>query len=405
VTVLLSKWLKRGIGGLVILLLVGAAVYALRPQPVGVDSAVIDRGLIEVTVDEEGTARIKDVFRVSAPVAGSVQRLPIRAGDSVQRGVSTIAIIRPSEPPFLDVRTRRELQAAAEAAKAAVELAESQLNRAASSLELVRANHTRAQTLAASGRISERAFDEASTNLKMAEADRRQAEANLALRQREQDAAKARLIEPASASGETRADACCIAVLAPINGVVLGLQTESEQVLPAGAALAEIGDPHNIEIVAPLLSADAVRIAEGGEARVDDWGGNTLRARVDRINPSAYTKVSALGIDEQRVDVFLNLTVPHDAWSRLGHEFRVMVHIPVWRKEDAVRIPLGALFRSGNQWQVYVVAEGRARIRPVTLGQRNNEWAELLDGLAVGEAVILHPSDRVADGARVEPFS
>jgi HlyD family secretion protein len=144
---------------------------------------------------------------------------------------------------------------------------------------------------------------------------------------------------------------------------------------------------------------------DSGEARIDDWGGNTLRARVDRINPSAYTKVSALGIDEQRVDVFLDVIDPHDIWKRLGHEFRVMVHIPVWREPDVVRVPLGALFRSGNEWQVYVVEEGRARIRPVAIGQRNNEWAQLVDGLAVGETVILHPSDRVADGARVEPFS
>jgi HlyD family secretion protein len=400
-----SKWIKRGIGGLVILLLLGAAFYALRPQPVGVDEAVIDRGLIEVTVEEEGTARIKDIFRVSTPVAGSVQRLPIKAGDTVQRGVSTIAVIRPSEPPFLDTRTRRELEAAVEAAKAAVDLAGSQLNRAVSNLAFARTNQTRAEALAAKGRISERALDEASTNLETAEDDRSQAEANLALRQREQDAAEARLIEPVSASGKPGADACCITVPAPIDGVVLSLQTESEQVLPAGAQLAEIGDPGNIEIVAPLLSADAVRIAEGSEARVDDWGGTTLRARVDRVSPSAYTKVSALGIEEQRVDVFLDLVDPHDAWKRLGHEFRVMVHIPVWRKEDAVRVPVGALFRSGNEWRVYVVEDGRARIRPVALGQRNNQWAELVDGLVVGDTVILHPSDRVADGTKVEPFS
>jgi HlyD family secretion protein len=400
---MLAKWIKRGIGLLVVALVVAATVYALRPQPVGVDIAVIDRSTVEVAVDEEGVARIRDIFRVSTPVAGSVQRLPIKEGDVVKRGVSTIALVRPSAPPFLDVRTRRELEAIVDAARAAVDLAESQLKGSASNRELARANHERAEKLMSSGNISQRVFDEAITARTTAEAEHRQAEANLVLRQKELAAAEARLIEP---DGDVDADveSCCVVVAAPTDGVVLDVLSESEQVLPAGAPLAEIGDPRKIEIVAHLLSSDAVTVAQGSKARLDDWGGESLAARVSRINPAAYTKVSALGIEEQRVDVMLDLIDPKGAWDRLGHEFRVMVHIPVWTDEDAVRVPIGALFRRGDEWVVYRVVDGRAKLTPVVIDHRNNRWAEVVHGLVPGDEVILHPSDRVESGTKVESY-
>jgi HlyD family secretion protein len=180
--------------------------------------------------------------------------------------------------------------------------------------------------------------------------------------------------------------------------------SESEQVLPAGAPLAEIGDPANLEIVAHLLSSDAVRVAQGSKARLDDWGGRSLAARVSRINPAAYTKVSALGIEEQRVDVVLDLVDAEDAWGRLGHDFRVMVHIPIWVEDDAVRVPIGALFRRGNEWAVFRVVDGRAELTPVAIDHRNNRWAEVIDGLVPGNKVILHPSDRVEHGTRVVSY-
>lgn len=399
---MLGKWIKRGIGLLVVALVVAATIYALLPKPIGVDIAVIDRGTVEVAVDEEGVARIRDIFRVSTPVAGSVQRLPIKEGDVVKRGVSTIALIRPSAPPFLDVRTRRELEATVDAARAAVDLAQSQLNSAASNRELARANHERAEKLMSSGNISQRAFDEAVTARTTAEAGHRQAEANLVLRQKELAAAEARLIEPDGDVEE--GESCCVVVAAPTNGVVLDVLSESEQVLPAGAPLAEIGDPRNLEIVAHLLSSDAVKVAQGSKAHLDDWGGASLAARVSRINPAAYTKVSALGIEEQRVDVMLDLVDPEGAWDRLGHEFRVMVHIPIWTDEDAVRVPIGALFRRGDEWVVYRIVDGKATLTPVVIDHRNNRWAEVIHGLVPGDEVILHPSDRIEDGTRVESY-
>lgn len=398
-----GKWIKRGLGLLVVMVVLAATIYALSPQPVAVDIAAIDRGTVEVAIDEEGVARIRDIFRVSTPVAGSVQRLPIKEGDVVRRNVSTIALIRPSDPPFLDVRTRRELEATVDAARAGVDLAESQLKSAASNRDLARANHERAAKLMSSGNISQRAFDEAVTAWSTSEAEYRQAEANLVLRQKELAAAEARLIEPDSAA-ESDGEACCVVVTAPTDGVVLDVLSESEQVLPAGAPLAEIGDPANLEIVAHLLSSDAVKVAQGSKARLDDWGGKSLAARVSRINPAAYTKVSALGIEEQRVDVVLDLVDAEDARGRLGHDFRVMAHIPIWVDDDAVRVPIGALFRRGSEWTVFRVVDGRAELTPVAIDHRNNRWAEVIDGLAPGDTVILHPSDRVEDGTRVESY-
>lgn len=398
-----GKWIKRGIGLLVVAVILAATIYALLPQPVGVDIAVIDRGTVEVAVDEEGVARIRDIFRVSTPVAGRVQRLPIEEGDVVKRNVSTVALIRPSDPPFLDVRTRRELEATVDAAHAGVDLAESQLRSADSNLDLARANHERAAKLMSSGNISQRAFDEAVTAWSTSEAEYRQAEANLVLRQKELAAVEARLIEP-DGDVESDGEACCVVVAAPTDGVVLDVLSESEQVLPAGAPLAEIGDPANLEIVAHLLSSDAVRVAQGSKARLDDWGGRSLAARVSRINPAAYTKVSALGIEEQRVDVVLDLVDAEDAWGRLGHDFRVMVHIPIWVEDDAVRVPIGALFRRGNEWAVFRVVDGRAELTPVAIDHRNNRWAEVIDGLVPGNKVILHPSDRVEHGTRVVSY-
>lgn len=399
-----AKWIKRGIGLFVVAGVAAAGVWAMMPRPVGVDIATIDRGALEVTVDEEGVARIRDIFRVSTPVAGRVQRLPIKEGDRVERGATTVAIIRPADPPFLDLRTRRELEAAIEAARAAIVLADEQRVGAASRLTLARSNFERAERLIADGRIPERTYEEAATALSTAEAELKQAEANLALHKSELTATEARLIGPDTEVAENGPDACCVTVTAPTDGVVLNILSESEQVLPAGASLAEVGDPANIEIVAHLLSSDAVKVAPGMTARLDDWGGGTLAARVARVNPAAYTKVSALGIEEQRVDVILDLVDPQDAWQRLGHEFRVMVHIPVWRSEDAVRVPIGALFRRGDAWQVYRVVDDTARLTPVEIGQRNNQWAEVLGGLSAGDAVVLHPSDSVTDGVGVVAY-
>jgi HlyD family secretion protein len=393
-------WLRRGILIVLAVLVVGALVYALLPKPVAVDLATIDRGAMEVTVDEEGVARIRDVYQVSAPISGQVDRSPLKVGDVVRQG-SIIAEIRAAEPSLLDVRSRSELQAAADAAAAAVRLAEAELSRAEVQSRLAEADLVRVERLAESGTVSLRRAEEAQTEAESARATVRQAEANLLLRQSEKESAEARLIEPETDLKETAQ--CCVEVHSPVDGVVLKILAESAQVIAAGTPIAEIGDPGDMEVRVDLLSADAVRVVPGASARVEEWGGGiSLAARVRRIEPAAFTKVSALGIEEQRVNVLLDLIDPPDLWSRLGHEFRVYARITVWRGEDVVRVPLAALFRSGPEWAVFRVSEGRAVLTAITIDHRDASEAEVTSGLSPGDVVVLHPSDEIADGTRIE---
>ena len=399
---MLSKWIKRIVGVVVLLLVAAAAVYALMPRPVAVDVAVIDRGPLEVTVDEEGVSHIRDVFQVSAPVAGRVDRLPVEVGDRVYRGTTAVASIHPLEPSFLDVRSRRELEAAIESAHAAVALATAQIAGAESNERLARSALDRAEHLAKSGAISDSVLEKAATDLATATAQVGEAKATLDLRQSELVSAEARLIEPDQEVVTPSRDRCCMTVRAPVDGVVLKLLTESEQVVSAGTPLLEIGDPTDMEIVVHLLSTDAVDIAPAASAELPDWGGDApLAARVRRIDPAGYTKISALGIEEQRVDAALDLTDPPATWQKLGHDFRVMVHISTWRADDVTRLPLGALFRKGSDWSVFRIVGGKAVVTPVVIGHRNITMAEVVSGLAAGDTVVLHASDQVADGVKV----
>ena len=194
-----------------------------------------------------------------------------------------------------------------------------------------------------------------------------------------------------------------MSIRAPVDGVVLKVYAKSAQVVSAGASIVDIGDPNDMEVSVDLLSTDAVQVRPGAPARIEDWGGGrVLSARVRRVEPSAFTKVSALGIEEQRVNVILDLLDPRSAWEELGHEFRVFVKIRVWEGEDVLRVPLAALFRRGDQWSVFRVVDGRAVVTPVTIDHRDTKLAEVTDGLAPGDVVVLHPSDQVEDGVRVE---
>lgn len=394
-----AAWIRRAIAALVVALLVVAFVYAMWPKPVAVDIAAIERGAMDVTIDEEGKAQIQDVFRVSAPIGGAINRVPVHVGDIVQAGVTEVASIHPTDPAFLDVRSRAELQAGVDAARAAVSFAEAQVKSAIATLASFQADADRASRLAKIGTISASAFEKALTDLNTAKAGVDQANAQLQLRHSELGSAEARLIEPgqnAAADGT-----CCLSVKAPVTGTVIKLITESEQVVAAGTPLLEIGDPHNIELVVPLLSTDAVGITPGMTAAIDGWGGPALEAKVLRIDPAAYTKTSALGIDEQRVDAALTLTSPARLWLDLGHDFRVEAHIRIWHGDNVVRVPLAALFRSGSEWTVYRVVDGRAVSTTVAINHRNGEMAEVTGGLDAGDAVVLHPSDRVTDGVRI----
>jgi HlyD family secretion protein len=399
---MLARWTKRILAVAVLIAIVAVTVYALWPAPVLIDIADVERGPLTVTIDEEGTARIRDVFRVSAPVAGALERIPVHVGETVERDVTAVAAIRPAAPSFLDVRSRRELEAGITTAEAAVGLAEAQLNAALTGERQATADLTRAEALAAAGTIPARALEEARTANETARSAVAQAQAELALRQSQLASARARLIEPDRPVPAKEDEMCCLDVAAPIDGVVLKLLAESAQVVAPGTPLVELGDPTDIEVVVRLLSSDAVAVARGAVATLTDWGGPPLNARVRRVDPAGYTKVSALGIEEQRVDAVLDIIDPRQKWEGLGHSFRVMAHIQTWSADDIVRVPIAALFRRGADWNVFRVVDGRAVLTKVVIDHRNQTLAEVTQGLKATDRVVLHPSDKVTDGVSVE---
>jgi HlyD family secretion protein len=397
------RLVKRGLIGLGLAALLVALAWALWPKPVTVELADVRKGQLLVTVDEEGKTRIKDVYTVSSPITGKLVRLSLETGDAVTKDASTVAIIEPMAPAFLDVRATRELEAQLEAAKAAVALAEAEVNQATAELEFAQSELKRAEALIRSKTISDRSLERARIDADTRRAALARAKASLEVRTRELESARARLIGPEEAWKGEVPTGCCVTVRAPVSGRILKIIQESERVVAAGTPLVEIGDPQNLEIVVELLSVDAVKVREGTMATVEGWGGRPLAAKVTRVEPAGFTKVSALGIEEQRVRTILKLQGADEVAGRLGHEFRVFVKINIYQSPNALRVPISALFRKRDQWSVYTVDRGRARSVPVEIGERNTAFAEVLKGLPEGAQVVLHPSDRVADGVRVVP--
>ncbi|HEX5066319.1 MAG TPA: efflux RND transporter periplasmic adaptor subunit [Myxococcota bacterium] len=373
-------------------------VFAFRPQAVPVDFAEVTRGRLTVTVDEEGETRVRDVFVLSAPVAGRVQRIEIEVGDEVVAGETVVAEIDPVDPTLLDARSETEAQAAVRAAEAEMEFASRELERQ--------------KQLGQRGVASARDLDSAQKAYRTARASLENARAALQARSVQRDRARKR--GPAD-------EYIGIPVVAPVSGRVLRVVRESAGVVQPGEPLLEIGDPRDLEIVVDLLSADAVRVEKGQEVLIEQWGGgDLLHGRVRRVEPYGFTKVSALGIEEQRVNVVIEFSDPPEKWQRLGHGYRVETRIVLWRGDDVVKVPLSALFRadganghSGSageggraeqvaDWAVFVEEKGRARLRPVSRGHHNGLEVEVTSGLDAGARVVLHPSDRVVEGVGVE---
>jgi HlyD family secretion protein len=376
--------------------LVVAAIVAVALWPQSMEVAIVraEQGPMQVTVDEDGETRVRDRFLVTAPVAGRVQRIEIEPGDKVVRGKTVLARITPAESPLLDPRTRGELSASVEAGTAAVGQARAERQRAVTTLDRARSTLRRQQELMKAGAISSDALEAAQTEvasgedaLRAAEFAERRAEGELQL-------ARARLAAP-STSGRA------VDVIAPIDGTILKRLRESEGVVPVGEPLLEIGEPDRIEIVADLLSTDAVRVSPGAEVLIEQWGGgHTLHGRVRRVEPSGFMKVSALGVEEQRVNVIIDFNDPKEA-ARLGDGYRVEVRIVLWKEDSVLKVPVGGLFRQGEGWAVFVVEEGRVRRQTVQLGQRNENDGQITSGLEAGATIVLHPPDTLTDGTRV----
>ena len=395
-----SKWVWRG---LAIVIVAAALGYAFRPQPVPVDLATAERGRLIVTVADDGETRVREVYLVSAPLPGQVLRFEGDVGDAVVATETVLANILPSQPAFHNVRTRSELEAAVQAAEAARALAEAELARSEAQVDFATAEYERAERLHERGHISQASLDRAHMQLRTEAAATLTARAALSMREFELETARASLIGPSVAGGSDEQSAgCCYAVRAPVDGRILRIFHESEGVVEAGAPLIEIGDPGDLEIVVDLLSTDAVQVSEGAEAFIEGWGGGErLAGRVRRVEPYGFTKTSALGIDEQRVNVIVDFDEPAERLRLLGHGYRVEVAIVVWRGEDLLKVPVGALFRIGGDWALFVVEDGSAVLRRIEIGHMNGTEAEVLGRLEAGETVVLHPSDRIADGVAV----
>lgn len=372
-------------------------IWSMRPEPIAVDLALVERGDLVVTIDDEGETRVSDVYIVSAPVAGRVERIALDVGDRVAANETILAHFQPQDPALLDIRSLSE-------AEAGVGYAEADRARTRAELDYARRELRRAEQLAKEGTIPAAALDRAQLAARAAQANVNQAEAALAKRRADLQTARAAMASAGSATAQD-AKVTYIPVRAPVSGQVLKRMQESAGVLAAGTPLLEIGDPAKLEIVTDLLSTDAVQVAVGDEVTIDDWGGPPLKGVVRRVEPFGFTKVSALGVEEQRVNVIIDFVSPHQKWKSLGHGYRVMTRIVTQREPDAVKVPVGALFRVGANWAVFVSdgdpAGGTAKLRTIKVGARNTFHAQVLDGLRENERVIVHPSDQVADGVRL----
>jgi len=404
-----ANWTKRIIGAAALAAIAGGLAWFAWPRPVLVDLATVANGPIEVTADDDGKTHVRHVYTVSAPIAGKVLRIShplgeqgpsLHVGDEVVANKTVVALMQPTLPGFIDVRSRDQLQAEVTAADAAIQQQEAEVQRIQAALDFSRTEFQRAQTLARTQTISAQAFDKAKFDVATNEAALASAKAQVDMRRAVRASLVARLMDPANAAPSAE-PTCCVRVLAPASGRVLKIIQDSEAAVLPGSPLVDIGNPLDLEIVADLLSTDAVQVKVGAPVRIDGWGGPAIRGKVVRVDPSGFLKTSALGIEEQRVRVTIDFVDPPEMWSQLGHDYRVVVHVTTWGATDALTIPVSALFRKGDQWAVFANENGRARTTLVQNGHRNNRVAEVISGLAVGNSVIVHPSDRIEDGSRV----
>ena len=390
---------------IVVVAVVGVAMLTLfAPRPLTVEVARISRGPLEVSVADEGKTRVKALYTVSAPIAGQMRRITLAPGDPVVAGETVLTAIEAQRPRFYDLREITERRALVASAKAKRDLAAANVDRAAAELRFAKSELARTDELVQKGATSDRSAESAELEVQVKQASLIVARNTLAARTAEVAVAEAALLQAPSEAAEADAsEPPAGPILAPITGLVLERIKESATVVAPGDPLLRIGAPEQIEVVVDLLSEEAVQVREGAPARIDGWGGaRTLNGQVQRIEPYGRLEVSALGIEEQRVDVIIALTDPPTDYARLGHGYRVDVAIRTWYGEDVLRVPVGALFRERNRWAVYSVDDaGRVALRHLRIGHLNEHFAEVLEGIDAGARVILHPSDRVTPGRPV----
>jgi HlyD family secretion protein len=373
-------------------------VYGFLPKPVPVDVSLAQRAPLRVSVEEEGRTRVKDRYVVSAPVPGYLRRISLKVGDGVSKG-QQVALLEPLRAAVLDPRSRAEAEASASAAQANLNAAREKARAAAADATYARERETRMKNLANDGFIAKDDLDQAVSEATKAEAVRLSADAAV-------NAAEADLERVRTALGYSAADRTAggktVAVRAPVAGKVLKLHRESESVVNAGEPILDIGDPRNLEVKVEVLSADAVRIGKGTVVLFERWGGEQpLTGKVKVVEPAGFTKISSLGVEEQRVLVIIDLTSPAAAWQGLGDGYRLDASFVLWEGKDVLSVPASAIFRKGEGWALYVIERDRARLREVVTGHRNGLSVEVLSGIPKGTPVITHPDDTVREGVRV----
>ena len=393
--------MSRLIPFLIATALITLLVWAFRPLPVLVETAPVTLGPLTVTIDNEGKSRVKDRYIVSAPLAGRLQRLALKPGDRVEAGKTLIAVIDATAPDLLNPRSLAEAAARVKAAEATVQRADSQIEQARIRLEFADRELDRITTTARSGASSQGDLETAQQRQRGAKEEIRAAEfaSQVATFELEQARAALDFVQPATpgTSPPPRFE-----ILAPISGLVFRIFEESATVVSPSTKLLELADPTQLEVEVDLLTTRAVQIVPGTRMIIDHWGGpEPLEARVRVVEPSAFTKVSALGIEEQRVNVIGDFTSPPEARATLGDGFRIEARLVIWEGTDILKVPTGALFRESGDWAVFVSENDRAILRPVTIGQRNDLEAQILTGLTPSETVLLYPNDQIQNGTRI----
>lgn len=385
------------IGGL---LLIALVVIGLWPRPVPVEVAAVTRGPMVVTVDEEGMTRVKHRYVISAPVGGQLRRIDWKAGAPVEAGKTVLAVIEASDADFLDARSQAQAEARVRAAAAALEAARAQQQRAAAAARLAAADLERVKRLHQENVLSPQEFDTAQLRAESAAQESRAAEFGFQVAEHELQQARALVSRGSAARAGSTVEP--LVVTSPVSGRILRVLQESARVVPAGFPLMEVGDPSDLEVRIEVLSRDGVAIVPGARVMLEQWGGSQpLNARIRLVEPAAFTKISALGVEEQRVYAIADLVDPVAQRSTLGDSYRVEARVVTWENPDALRVPAGALFQREGQWQTFAIESGRATLRAVKTGRSNGVVTELLGGLTEGARVIVYPGDKVSHATRV----
>ena len=394
--------LRAKIGMLATVALVAAGLaFGFMTRALPVDMAEVKRAPLTVTVEEEGKTRVSERYQVSAPVAGYVRRIDLKAGDAVTSG-QVLAVIEPARSVALDPRTRAQAQAQVSAARAALAVAQENARAATAAARLAQQERSRAESLRQSNFVSAQALDTAKSAETRAQAVSQAADHAVSVARFELDMARAAVANAARLQAGGTAER--FQVRAPVAARVLKLLHESEGAVTAGQPLLEIGNPETLEVEVEVLSSHAVKIASGSRVILDRWGGEAaVEGRVRVVEPSGFTKISALGVEEQRVRVIVDMASPRETWQRLGDGYRVEARFVLWEGADVLQLPTSALFRHGAGWAVFLVDGGRARMTPVEIGQRAGLSTQVLSGLSVGARVVSHPDDTLSDGANVKP--